>query len=180
MEHSLSVAEIAASITTASAKSWRPKLTLSDDKFAEFVAASEEMLVRRIRHWTLAGALLPIGATHSGSGKHRRYGIEAVYDAAILNKLAEWGTPIGFLKETVTVLRQERARGEGKRLWDEALAGEAVVFLFVVPLSTQDQNPDNSSEVMAGLMSESSISRLSKTAGAVVLNLSIIFRDISL
>jgi hypothetical protein len=180
MEHSLSVAEVATAITTASAKSWRQSLKISDAKFADFVAESEAMLIRRIRHWTLTGALLPIGATHSGSGKHRRYGSESVYEAAILNKLADWGMPIGILKGTITVIRQAIARGEAKQLWDKAVAGHETVFLYAVPLSVPVQDTSDTPDVMAGLMSESSISRFSKVAGAVLLNLSIIFHDISL
>jgi hypothetical protein len=177
----LSVAKVATAITTASAKSWRQSLKISDTKFADFVAESEAMLIRRIRHWTLTGALLPIGATHSGSGKHRRYGSESVYEAAYLNKLADWGMPIGILKGTITVIRQAIARGEAKQLWDKAVfAAHETVFLYVVPLSVPVQDTSDTPDVMAGLMSESSISRFSKVAGAVLLNLSIVFHDISL
>ena len=54
---------------------------------------------RRIRHWTLAGALETIGEARSGVGRHRRYTREAAYFAAVLDALADLGLPIDALKK---------------------------------------------------------------------------------
>jgi hypothetical protein len=42
----------------------------------------------RVRHWTLARLLQP-DALHTGAGRHRKYDLIAVLDAALLNVLAE-------------------------------------------------------------------------------------------
>jgi hypothetical protein len=180
MERSFTVAEIASAITTASAESWRPRLTVSDAGFANLVSEEKAVLIRRIRHWTLAGALLPIGSAHAGTGRHRRYGIEAIYEATILNKLAEWSVSIGVLKTVATTLRQYRARGDGRRLWSEAVAGRETVFLYAVPWAASDRGISDAPEIVLDLLPEKSLERLGKVTGAMILNLSMLFRDISL
>jgi hypothetical protein len=179
-QHSLAVADIATIVAEASAKSHQATAKISGARLADIGNEDKATIIRRIRHWTLAGALLPIGATHSGTGRHRRYGSESVYEAALLNRLAEWSLPIGVLKAIATVLRQDRARGEFKALWDEAIAGHSVVFLYAMPWAAPDRGVGDTPEVVIGLLPEASLSRFSKAPGAMLLNLSVIFRDISL
>ena len=45
----------------------------------------------RIRHWTREDLLSPIASHHSGTGRHRKYDASSVYDAAILNAVAQAG-----------------------------------------------------------------------------------------
>jgi hypothetical protein len=45
----------------------------------------------RIRHWTREDLLSPVASHHSGTGRHRKYDASSVYDAAILNAVAQAG-----------------------------------------------------------------------------------------
>lgn len=55
------------------------------------VAPDAAAMSERIRHWTREGLLLPVNQHHAGTGRHRRYGPDASYEAAILNALATAG-----------------------------------------------------------------------------------------
>src|SRR5688572_3304914 len=81
------------------------KLTVSE--IAERVAKSSvfaevsdrrEVVLRRIRHWTTAGALPSEGDPHSGTGRHRTYSPQTIYLASVLNVLADTGLPLEMLK----------------------------------------------------------------------------------
>jgi hypothetical protein len=52
-------------------------------------------VVERLRAWTDAGLLEPAGDRNPGTGKPRTYPDQVMYDAAILNSLADAGFPIG-------------------------------------------------------------------------------------
>jgi hypothetical protein len=85
-------------------------------------ASERATLIRRIRHWTLAGALKPVGNVHGGTGKHRRYAAQEGYIAAILDVLANRSLPIGTLKAVAKEVR--------KKPWqDYATNRESSVFL---------------------------------------------------
>jgi hypothetical protein len=69
--------------------------------------------IERIRHWTREGLLVPIANLHRGTGKHRRYGNEAAYDAAVLMVLAETGLNVislPYVRKALRLARTARAR----------------------------------------------------------------------
>lgn len=106
-------------------------------------------VTRRIRHWTLAGALQTVGEVHSGVGRHRRYSTDAVYFAAILDALADGGLPLEALKLVAEQLRKWWAEvGDGRNGrggLDYAIAGKGVAALYLcveVRLSTGDPSRD--------------------------------------
>jgi len=51
-------------------------------------------LQERIRNWTKEGALLPYGERSPGTGKHRKYDVDAIIDVAVLDVIAEARIPI--------------------------------------------------------------------------------------
>lgn len=98
--------------------------------------ADVELAIRRLRHWTLAGALKPIGEPHSGTGKHRRYDDAAIYSAAVLTALAENDQPIGTLIAVGLLIRnlsgpKPLIAGKTLALWNRALARDGEVFLVM-------------------------------------------------
>jgi hypothetical protein len=98
--------------------------------------ADVELAIRRLRHWTLAGALTPIGEPHSGTGKHRRYDDSAIYSAAVLTALAENDQPIGTLIAVGQLIRnlsgpKPLIAGKMLVLWNQALARDGEVFLVM-------------------------------------------------
>ncbi len=97
-------------------------------------------ITRQLRHWTLTGVLRPLGATHTGAGRHRRYAGDAVHVAALQIELSRLGLPVGALHLVslgiMGILRPIK-RGDGKgpmgedeaRLWQRAITGEGTIHL---------------------------------------------------
>lgn len=94
-------------------------------------ADPELLLIRRVRHWTLAGVLTPLGGAHSGTGRHRLYSPETVYSAAVINSLVELGLPIGVLKFVADALAgiPRTSIDPWFDLWRSAIGGNRSVFL---------------------------------------------------
>ena len=97
-------------------------------------------ITRQLRHWTLTGVLKPLGATHTGAGRHRRYSGDAVHVAALLIELSNLGLPVGVLHvvaiSLMVILRPIKRRdGKGPmgedeaRLWRRAIKGEGTIYL---------------------------------------------------
>lgn len=112
-----------------------------------------ELLTRRVRHWSLVGALPTAGAAHTGKGKHRRYGSTAIYLAAILHRLADRGLPIGILKGVTEGILHCLNNPKDNRLWKDAIAGRRHVFLYFLPWHPFDA-PDQSSVPLLLLLTE--------------------------
>jgi DNA-binding transcriptional MerR regulator len=78
--------------------------------------------VQRIRHWTREQMLLPVDQLHAGTGKHRRYAADAVYDAAILHVATTAGLNVSSQRYLIDALTQarfalpkwKRARSQGE------------------------------------------------------------------
>jgi DNA-binding transcriptional MerR regulator len=68
--------------------------------------AERAAVVERLRTWTEVGLLAPAGERNPGTGKPRQYDDAAIYDAAILNSLADAGFPIGKVRMVVALLAQ--------------------------------------------------------------------------
>jgi hypothetical protein len=94
-----------------------------------------DLAIRRLRGWTLAGALVPIGDPHAGTGRHRQYDRSAIYPAAVLNVLAENDLAIGPLLEVARLMRNVSGAspliaGNTLDLWNMALAGGDVFIVM--------------------------------------------------
>lgn len=70
------------------------------------------ILTRRIRHWTLAGAIPAIDSAHQGTGHHRQYYPETVYLAIVLHGLADLGLSIGALRSVGLFIARKISSGE--------------------------------------------------------------------
>jgi DNA-binding transcriptional MerR regulator len=74
------------------------------------IAPNQPATIERLRHWTREGFIVPADQHHAGTGKHRRYADDALYDAAILNAFADLGITIVAWKDTLLrALAQARA-----------------------------------------------------------------------
>jgi hypothetical protein len=83
----------------------------------------------RLRHWTREGFLKPVAAHHEGTGKHRRYALDAVFDALVLNAFADLGIQIAAKRHLITdALAQAKAAW---REWPFALTGEGPFTLVI-------------------------------------------------
>jgi hypothetical protein len=105
-----------------------------------------DLVLRRLRHWSLAGALRTAGQLHTGTGRARRFEAEEVYIAAVLLRLADWGLPIGALKAVAETIRLEIDKvGETAGLWAEAkrrsLEGHTVFAGLSVKLDDAGEKP---------------------------------------
>jgi len=52
--------------------------------------------------------MLPVDFHHAGTGKHRRYAADAVYDAALLHVLTSAGFTVSAMRYLVDALTQAR------------------------------------------------------------------------
>ena len=101
---------------------WRPgDPTLTVGQIAERlrpIAPDVETTVQRIRHWTRERMMLPVGALHGGTGKHRLYAADNVYSAAILHVFTAFGLNIStvrILVEGLTLARLKAPTWKKKR-----------------------------------------------------------------
>jgi hypothetical protein len=56
-----------------------------------------DALIARIRHWTRERLLETLGEQHPGTGRPKGYPWSAVYDAAVLNVLADHGVQVASM-----------------------------------------------------------------------------------
>lgn len=95
--------------------------------------ADRAAVVERLRAWSNAGLLEPAGERNPGTGRPRLYDPAVIYDAAILNGLADAGFPIGKARYYVVVmLLAQRA----KDAW--ARKRRADLYLEVADFGTPD------------------------------------------
>jgi DNA-binding transcriptional MerR regulator len=102
------------------------------------IAPNTSATVERVRHWTRENLLLPVDQHHAGTGKHRRYNEESVYDSAILTVIADAGLPIvtqGYLRRALPLARN------ALRKWMKARSKNQDLALFLeisqIPKSAQ-------------------------------------------
>jgi hypothetical protein len=79
--------------------------------------------LRRARDWSNIGMLPTARRQHEGSGRHRLYGTDTVFLAAILFRMADLGVPVGYLARISRLIRAPRRterEQEFKRFWQEA------------------------------------------------------------
>ncbi|MCB9973321.1 MAG: hypothetical protein H6854_02025 [Rhodospirillales bacterium] len=75
------------------------KKTYTNKQVAAIIARGNdpqeiERLARQVRYWTTEDILSPIGGKHSGTGRHREYGIQEVYKAALTYELMRHGVSV--------------------------------------------------------------------------------------
>jgi hypothetical protein len=94
-----------------------------------------DVVLRRLRSWTVANAIKPQGSAHTGSGKHRRYEADTAYVAAALNVLAENDQGIGVLVTVGRFLRNlssdKLIAGPAPDRWIDAIRGSRDVFMVL-------------------------------------------------
>jgi hypothetical protein len=149
--------------------------------------AEADLLMRRVRYWTLAGALPTAGARHAGSGRHRRYPIDSVYLAMILHYLADWGSPIGVIRLVSETILERKAQEEDSAYWAAAVTGTQMIHLCIVVRSASDRPDRNphphglSNGIILAFFSEDEMAAFHKLMAHVMsLNLTKIFRGIIL
>ena len=153
--------------------------TLTVSELAKAVAGKEgsDLVTRRIRHWTLAGALAAEGPTHSGTGRHRRYAASTAYDAVLLNWLADWGLSISVLLGVSGRLQPVLASS----LWNDAISGSSGVWMLLL---IQRVSPDRGAEqhiVEVALKTDAEIAEWIATAsGGIIVRLTDLFGRVSL
>ena len=97
-------------------------------------ATAIKRLVRQLRHWTLAGALKPIGPVSSGVGHHRKYSGESLYIAALLIELSRYRPPVivmNGLALTFLIMTRGANRPRWATMWQQAKAGEAGIHAAI-------------------------------------------------
>ena len=81
---------------------------------------STSATVERIRHWTRENLLSPVNQHHAGTGRHRRYAEQSVYDSAVLIALANAGLTVvsqSYLSRALPLARdalQKWLKGKSK------------------------------------------------------------------
>lgn len=141
-----------------------------------------DLVTRRIRHWTLAGALAAVGPAHSGTGRHRRYAKSAAYHAALLNWLADWGLSIAILQAVSERLQPMLLEDpELSALWNDAISGSVGVWaLLSIQRVSLDRGPEQH-EVEVALKTDVEIAECIATArGGIIVRLTDLFRQVSL
>ena len=126
----------------------RMEESYSVSQLAERVAPTADesevaRIIRQLRHWTLTGVLMTLGATHTGAGRHRRYSGDAVYVAAVLIELSRLGLPVGalhlvslgllgYLKPVRTRSGKPSISEQQAKLWHRAIKSGADVAQYGV------------------------------------------------
>jgi hypothetical protein len=93
-------------------------MALTVAQLADVIArpdADRAAVVERLRAWSDAG-MLELADRNPGTGRRREYADDVVYDAAILNMLADLGLPIGRQRYFMMVLLLAQ---QAKDLWVE-------------------------------------------------------------
>lgn len=85
------------------------------------VAASTQ----RIRHWIREEALRPTKFERAGRGKHRQFGVEAKYQAAVLHVMTSSGLPVAYstyIPDAMRIVSSNAAKWIAARQKGETLA----------------------------------------------------------
>ena len=97
---------------------------------------------RAVQHWTTAGLLSTVeGEPHQGTGRHRLYNEEALYRAAILLTLSQYGLQIKHLRSAMDQLSEgldpkrwidfdTSGFGPISDAFPRAASGEPIVFVY--------------------------------------------------
>jgi DNA-binding transcriptional MerR regulator len=133
------------------------------------VAPDAGAVSERIRHWTREGLILPVDQHHAGTGRHRRYGPDAVYEAAILNALATVGLQLVSRPYIHSALSQVRT---ALRTWQQAESSGRKLPLFYLVIS-HDMSRIGGEPTVS--IQEGRVKDIATSEIAIVLNLSQLF-----
>jgi DNA-binding transcriptional MerR regulator len=132
-----------ASGPTPTAHPWKPgEPTLTVGEIAERlspIAPDTAATIQRIRHWTREQMLVPIDQHHEGTGKHRRYAENTVYDAAILHAATSAGLHVAtqrYLIDALTFASHQLPQ------WKESARQGRTPPLFLTIAKTGDARPE--------------------------------------
>jgi DNA-binding transcriptional MerR regulator len=137
------------SLTVSSPKFEAPTLTVGQIaerlcKLNPDKAATKE----RVRHWTREDLLAPVAKHHEGTGRHRGYAEDSVYDAAVLSVIANAGLHITahrYLLRGLPLVRQALQKWEaaksGGRLFLEISHTKAGSPTITIHEGTVTPNP---------------------------------------
>ena len=153
-------------LTVASPELGTPTLTVG--RIAEqlrTLAPDTAASTERIRHWTREGLLVPVERHHAGTGKHRRYDVSSVYDAAVLSVIADAGLHIAAHRYLLNGLSLAR---RALQKWRAAKSGAG---LFLEISHTKAGSPTIA--IHEGTVAPKQSARLS-----ILLNLAQIFLDV--
>lgn len=121
-----------------------PKFTIKD--IAERLAQSDDpaeiaYYLGRVKNWTNLGLLQLSGGTHIGTGRAREYPQKALYAAALVSELSNYGMSVGAMKDALTIFKTARvfARKEtGRDPWQDAVEGRRPVYVLFHKLAKTD------------------------------------------
>jgi hypothetical protein len=133
------------------------------------LAFDTQAMNERIRHWTREGLLHPVDLHHAGTGKHRRYGPDAVFEAAVLNALATAGLQVVSRPYVKTILTEVRKALKKYRATTAAGHKAPPFFLTVSHDLTQPGGEPTAT------LSESAVKYDSAADVAIVIKLSQLF-----
>jgi hypothetical protein len=105
---------------------------------------ARDQVIRQIRYWTQSGVLRPAGGTMTGTGRHRRYGVESVMVGSVLVELANTlGTGIATLKTVADNLYDHVCRGKraDPDYWRDLIKKSGRLFLQLTFDGAQFGNP---------------------------------------
>jgi hypothetical protein len=152
---------------------------------AKAVAGKEgdsDLVTRRIRHWTLAGALVVEGTAHSGTGRHRRYAASTAYEAVLLNWLADWGLSISVLQGVSEQLQSMLAADlRLSALWNDAISGSKGVWMLLLIRRVGLHRGNEQHQVDVDLKTDAEIAESIATAhGGIIVRLTNLFGRVGL
>jgi hypothetical protein len=157
--------------------------SLTVSELAKAVADKEgdsDLVTRRIRHWTLAGALAAEGPAHSGTGRHRRYAASTAYYAVLLNWLADWGLSISVL-QGVSERLQPMLAGDPRLsdLWNDAISGSRGVWMLLLIKRVSPERGAEQHTVEVALKTDAEIAEWIVTArGGVLVRVTDLFGQV--
>jgi hypothetical protein len=131
------------------------------------IAPNTSATIERIRHWTRERLILPVDQHHAGTGRHRRYAAESVYDAAILTVFANAGVPIvsqDYLRNALPLVRR------AMRKWTQGGSKNQDIPLFLQISQTPTERGSPTVRIHEGVVAHDPTAELS-----VTINLSQIF-----
>ena len=159
--------------------------TLTVSELAKAVAGKggdSDLVTRRIRHWTLAGALAAEGLAHSGTGRHRRYAASTAYEAVLLNWLADWGLSISVI-HGVSERLQPMLAGDPplNALWNDAISGSKGVWMLLLIRRVSPDRGAEQHQVDVALRTDAEIAEWIATAqGGIIVRITSLFGQVDL
>jgi hypothetical protein len=158
----------AESVTASAPALGTPLLTVGEiAEQLQKIAPNTSATIERIRHWTRERLLLPADQHHAGTGKHRRYSEESVYDSAILTVIANAGLPIVtqvYLRTALPLARSALLK------WRQARSKNRDLPLFLEISQSPDKTGGPTVNIYEGAVKHDPTAELSLT-----INLSQIF-----